>query len=100
MDYNLSLGSAGRYISSGLPGAEFNGWVNVKPFGNRSKKFGKLVVGGGFNGGHNRIDYAVATGYIGYHHKNCGQISKLLLRMVIVVQMVSVKIKPVGGLRL
>lgn len=69
LDYNLSLGSAGRYISSGLPGAEFNGWVNVKPFGNRSKKFGKLVVGGGFNGGHNRIDYAVATGYIGYHHK-------------------------------
>ena len=69
LDYNLSVGSAGRYITSGMPGAEFNGWVNLKPFGNRSKKYGKLVLGGGFNGGHNRIDYAVATGYIGYHHK-------------------------------
>lgn len=69
VDYNLSVGSSGRYITSGMPGAEFNGWVNLKPFGNKSKKYGKLVVGGGFNGGHNRIDYAVATGYIGYHHK-------------------------------
>ncbi len=69
VDYNLSVGSSGRYITSGMPGAEFNGWVNVKPFGHKSKKYGKLTIGGGFNGGHNRIDYSVASAYLGYHHK-------------------------------
>lgn len=70
VDYNFSVGSSGRFITSGMPGAEFNGWVNVKPFGNKSKKYGKLTLGGGFNGGHNRIDYSVLSGYVGYHHKN------------------------------
>lgn len=69
IDYNLSVGSSGRYITSGVPGTEFNGWVNVKPFGNKRNKYGKLTIGGGFNGGHNQIDYSVASGYIGYHHK-------------------------------
>ncbi len=68
-DYNMSVGSSGRYITSGMPGTEFNGWLNVKPFGNKSDKYGKLTIGGGFNGGHNQIDYSVASGYIGYHHK-------------------------------
>ena len=35
----------------------------------KSKKYGKLTIGGGFNGGHNRIDYSILSGYIGYHHK-------------------------------
>lgn len=69
MDYNIAAGSSGRYITRGMPGAEFNGWVNFKPFGNKSKKYGKLVVGGGYNGGHNRIDYSVLGGYVGYNHK-------------------------------
>lgn len=69
VDYNFAVGSSGRYITSGMPGAEFNGWVNVKPFGHKSKKYGKLTIGGGFNGGHNRIDYSVLSGYIGYNHK-------------------------------
>ena len=69
VDYNFSVGSAGRYIPSGMPGAEFNSWINIKPLGNKSKKYGKLTIGGGFNGGHNRIDYSVLSGYIGYHHK-------------------------------
>ena len=69
VDYNISVGSAGRYITSGMPGAEFNSWVNIKPFGHKSKKLGKLTLGGGFNGGHNRIDYSILSGYIGYHHK-------------------------------
>ncbi|MCM1338503.1 MAG: OprO/OprP family phosphate-selective porin [Muribaculaceae bacterium] len=69
MDYNLSLGSSGRYITSGMPGTEFNGWVNFKPLGKKSKKYGKVTIGGGFNGGHNRIDYHVASVYAAYHHK-------------------------------
>lgn len=69
MDYNLALGSSGRYITSGMPGAEFNGWVNFKPFGHKDKKLGKLTIGGGFNGGHNRIDYGVGSVYVGYKYK-------------------------------
>lgn len=69
LDYNLAVGSAGRYITRGFPGTEFNGWVNVKPFGDKSKKYGKLVIGGGFNGGHNRIDYSILSGYVGYNYK-------------------------------
>lgn len=69
IDYNLSAGSSGRYVLSGMPGTEFNGWVNVKPFGSDDGKYGKLTLGGGFNCGHNRIDYNVASAYIGYKHK-------------------------------
>ncbi|MBQ8459608.1 hypothetical protein IJ541_05855 [bacterium] len=69
VDYNLSVGSSGRYIPNGMPGAEFNGWINFKPFGNKSEKYGKFVIGGGFNGGHNRIDYSILSGYVSYNHK-------------------------------
>ncbi len=70
VDYNLGFGSSGRYITSGMPGTEFAGWVNVKPFGSQDKKLGKLSIGAGFNGGHNRIDYSVGSFYIGYKRKN------------------------------
>lgn len=69
IDYNISVGSSGRFITSGVPGTEFNGWVNFKPLGNKSKKYGKVTIGGGFNGGHNRIDYSVGSVYASYHHK-------------------------------
>ena len=69
IDYNIGVGSSGRYITSGMPGMEFTGWMNVKPFGSEDKKFGKLTLGGGFNGGHNGIDYSVGSVYVGYKHK-------------------------------
>jgi len=69
LDYNIAAGSSGRYVTSGVPGAEFNGWVNFKPFGNKSKKYGKFIIGGGYNGGHNRIDYSVLGSYVSYNHK-------------------------------
>ena len=69
MDYNLFAGSGGRYIIHGFPGGEFNAWVNFKPFGNKSKKYGKLTIGGGYNHGHNRFDYNIGSAYIAYHHK-------------------------------
>ena len=68
-DYSISAGSSGRYITSGMPGAEFTGWVNVKPFGSHDGKYGKLTIGGGINAGHNRNDYTVGNVYIGYKHK-------------------------------
>jgi len=69
----LAFGSSGRYITSGMPGTEFTGRFNLKPFGSHDhpdKKYGKLTIGGGINVGHNRIDYAVGSFYIGYKHKN------------------------------
>lgn len=69
VDYNFSAGSSGRYITSGMPGTEFNGWVNFKPLGKKEKKYGQVTFGGGFNGGHNRIDYSVGSLHVGYHHK-------------------------------
>ena len=72
IDYNLAFGSSGRDITSGFPGAEFNSWVNIKPFGSHDSKYGKLTIGGGFNGGHNIINYGVGSVYVGYKHKTCG----------------------------
>ena len=68
-DYSLSFGSSGRSLISGFPGTEFNGWLNIKPFGSLDHKYGKLTIGGGFNGGHNQINYGVGSLYIGYRHK-------------------------------
>ena len=69
IDYSLAGGSSGRTIISGFPGAEFAGWVNFKPLGDRSKKYGKITIGGGYTGGHNRIDYNIGSLYLAYHHK-------------------------------
>ena len=68
-DYSIAAGSSGRYITSGMPGAEFAGWINVKPFGSQDGKYGKLTLGAGVNTGHNRNDYTVGNFYIGYKHK-------------------------------
>ena len=69
VDYSLSIGSSGRYFTSGMPGADFIGWVNIKPFGSKNEKLGKLTIGGGLNSGHNRFNYNVGTVYVGYKHK-------------------------------
>lgn len=69
VDYNLFVGSGGRSIISGFPGAEFNSWINFKPFGDKSQKYGKLIIGGGYNHGHNRTDYNIGSVYVSYNHK-------------------------------
>lgn len=68
-DYSVAFGSSGRQITSGFPGAEFNGWLNIKPFGSHDTKYGKLTIGGGFNGGHNGINYGVGSAYVAYKYK-------------------------------
>ncbi len=71
-DYSFAFGSSGRYITSGMPGTEFTGWVNFKPFGSsvkKTSKFGKLTIGGGLNTGHNGTNYTVGSAYIGYKYK-------------------------------
>ena len=69
VDYSFAVGSSGRYFTSGMPGAEFTGWVNIKPFGSKDGKWGKLTIGAGFNSGHNQFNYNVGTAYIGYKYK-------------------------------
>lgn len=69
VDYSFSVGSSGRTLTSGMPGVDFIGWVNIKPFGSDDGKFGKLTVGGGINAGHNDFNYTVGTAFIGYKHK-------------------------------
>lgn len=68
-DYSFSFGSSGRHLTDGMPGADFIGWVNIKPFGSKDGKLGRLTIGGGLNSGHNRFNYNVGTAYIGYKHK-------------------------------
>ena len=70
VDYIISGGSSGRTLIGGMPGAEFTGWINFKPLGNKlSEKYGKVTIGAGLNSGHRGFSYNVANGYIGYHHK-------------------------------
>lgn len=68
-DYSLSLGSSGRTLTSGMPGVDFIGWFNFKPFGSSDGKYGKLTIGGGLNAGHNDFNYTVGSVYVGYKHK-------------------------------
>lgn len=68
-DYSLSYGSSGRYIANGMPGSEFTGQINIKPFGSKSEKYGKLTIGTGVNVGHNGGNYSVGNIYTGYKYK-------------------------------
>lgn len=69
LDYNLALNSSDRYFRQWFPGAEFTGWVDVKPFGKTDGRYGNLIIGGGLNAGHNNTDYTVGSFYVGYKYK-------------------------------
>ncbi len=69
MDYNFAFNSSDRYFHTPFAGPEFTGWVNVKPFGKTDGRYGKLVVGGGLNAGHNKTNYTVGSVYVGYKYK-------------------------------
>lgn len=69
VDYNLAFNSSDRYFRQWFPGAEFTGWVDVKPFGKTDGRFGRLIIGGGLNAGHNDTSYAVGSFYVGYKYK-------------------------------
>ncbi|MBQ8168510.1 hypothetical protein IJZ97_03745 [bacterium] len=70
IDYSFAGTSSDRYFKEFFPGAEFTGWVNLKPLGLTKGKYGKLVVGGGINAGKNHNNYTVSGAYIGYNYKN------------------------------
>lgn len=68
-DYNLAINSSDRYFRDWFPGAEFTGWLDLKPFGKTDGRYGRLILGGGLNAGHNKTDYTVGSFYVGYKYK-------------------------------
>lgn len=69
-DYSLAFNSSDRYFKEFFPGAEFTGWVNLKPLGKTDGKYGKLVMGGGLNAGKRHENYTVGGAYVGYTYKD------------------------------
>ena len=71
LEYDLGGYSSGTNFSSFFPGAEFDGWVNLKPLGKTDGKYGKLTVGGGIaTGSRDSRNFTVLGAYIGYKYKN------------------------------
>lgn len=68
-DYSFALNSSDRFFSEFFPGAEFTGWVNLKPLGKTDGRYGHLVLGGGLNAGQNDTNYTVGGAYVGYSYK-------------------------------
>jgi len=69
IDYNFAFNSSDRYFREWFAGPEFTGWVDLKPFGKTDGKYGKLIIGGGLNTGHNHTNYTVGSLYLGYKYK-------------------------------
>jgi len=69
IDYSIAGTSSDRFFKEFFPGAEFTGWVNLKPLGLTDGKYGKLVIGGGINSGKKHHDYTVGGAYVGYNYK-------------------------------
>ena len=69
IEYDLGSYSSGTYFQSFFPGAEFDGWVNIKPLGKTDGRFGKLKLGSGIQHGHRNIDYTVTGAYASYEYK-------------------------------
>ncbi len=69
IDYDFGGYSSDTYFRKFFPGAEFAGWVNLKPLAFTDGKWGRLKIGGGITAGQNEIDYFVSGAYLGYEYK-------------------------------
>ena len=69
LEYDLGGYSSDTYFKEFCPGAEFAGWVTLKPLGKTDGKYGRLKVGSGITAGQNEIDYNVAGAYVSYEYK-------------------------------
>lgn len=69
VEYDLGGYSSDTYFQKFFPGAEFSGWVTLKPLGEKEEKYGKIRVAGGLTSGKNDIDYTVSGVYAGYEYK-------------------------------
>lgn len=69
LDYDFGVYSSDTFFQEFFPGAEFVGWMNVKPFAKKKDKYGNLKIGGGIDGGHRDDNFFVTGAYIGYEYK-------------------------------
>ena len=69
IDYDIGGYSSDTYMKSFFPGAEFAGWVNLKPLGKTDGKYGNLKIGGGIQSGKRDTDYTVTGAYAAYEYK-------------------------------
>ena len=69
-DYNIGIYDSSRFFTNMFRGPEFTGWVNFKPLANcDEEKYGKMLLGTGYNFGKRYNDYSVFGAYIGYEYK-------------------------------
>lgn len=69
VEYDLGGYSSDTYFREFFPGAEFAGWLTLKPLGKTKGKYGRLKLGSGITAGQNDIDYFVAGAYASYEYK-------------------------------
>lgn len=70
IEYDLGGYSSDTYFEKFFPGAEFAGWVTLKPLGKTKNKYGALKLGTGLTSGSNSINYNVIGAYASYEYKN------------------------------
>ncbi len=69
IEYDLGGYDSDTYFQDFFSGAEFAGWLNLKPLGKTDGKYGKMKLGGGITTGRNRTDYFVSGLYASYEYK-------------------------------
>lgn len=69
IEYDLGGYSSDTYFRKLFPGAEFAGWVTLKPLGKTHGKYGSLKLGSGLTSGKNDIDYTILGAYASYEYK-------------------------------
>lgn len=69
VEYDIGGYSSDTYFQKFFPGAEFAGWLTLKPLGKTKGKYGRLKFGGGLTAGQNDIDYTVLGAYASYEYK-------------------------------
>jgi hypothetical protein len=72
VEYDLGGYSSGTYFTEFFPGAEFCGWVTLKPLGKTDGRYGNLKIGGGLTSGRRHFNYNTVGGYIRYDYKRIG----------------------------
>jgi len=70
-DYNIGVFDSTRYFNEPFDGAEFTGWINVKPLAKVSDKYGKLTLGSGISTGEREHQsYTVFGAGASWEYKN------------------------------
>ena len=69
IEYDLGGYSSDTFFREFFPGAEFAGWVTLKPLGKTKGKYGRLKMGAGLTSGQNDIEYTVVGAYSSYEYK-------------------------------